>query len=142
MGDGSRRCETLSFTIAFIMIALWIEKKKPKKKNYRRPTTVRVYYYTAVTRHYSHPSCVRGVSNIVRIIAVYGSIVIIDTYTNSKKTMCHEMEMGSVSIAAAHETKQTGHVKIIHIGKHNTADDDCNQIIEMISIICCSRLTI
>lgn len=42
--------------------------KKSLKKNYRRPTTVWILLYTAVTRHYSHPSLVRGVSDIVRII--------------------------------------------------------------------------
>lgn len=65
------------------MIALWIEKKALKKIiDAQLP-----YEYTIIQQ--SHGIIVTllvlgGVSNTVRII-VYGSIVIIDTYTSFKK---------------------------------------------------------
>jgi len=77
--DGAKR-----YRLQLHLLWLPYELKKGLKKKIIDAQLPCEYYYTAVTRHFSHPSCVRGVSNIVRII-VYGSNVIIDTYTNSKK---------------------------------------------------------
>jgi len=66
---------------------LWLPyelNKKPKKKNYRRPTTVWILLQTAVTQHYSHPSLVRGVSDIVRII-VYNTVLLLNWYLRIPK---------------------------------------------------------